>query len=216
MSLPSRPPNRRVRVTSPQTRIALSRHHRPVQQLLPVADESMDGPALDAARAAFARQRRLALGTLGLLGGLLLGLSGLLAALPVLDRLTIGPAPASWLLLMTATYPMLLLIAALHVRAAERLEDGQPPPPGRPRYAPGPGQTGSDADTDPGTDGDTDTDTHADADGGAGTVPGETAAPARLVAPSAARAPAATDRSRQGRPRQDRPHHRPTTGDGPG
>lgn len=131
-----RSPERRVRVTSPQTRIALARRHRPVQQLLPVIDESMDPASLAAARETFARQRRLALRTLAVLGALLFGLSGLLAALPVLDRLSIGQVPASWLLLMAASYPLLLVIAAGHVRSAERIEDtgrtadpsgGQPP-----------------------------------------------------------------------------------------
>jgi hypothetical protein len=119
---PGRYPERRVRVTSPQTRIALARRHRPAQQLLPVIDESMDPAALAAARAVFARQRRLVWRTLALLGTLLFGLSGLLAALPALDRLSVGLVPASWLLLMAASYPLLLVIAARHVRAAERIE----------------------------------------------------------------------------------------------
>ncbi|WP_209314211.1 hypothetical protein [Streptomyces bohaiensis] len=138
MSLPSRPPHRRVRVTSPQTRIALSRRHRPVQQLLPLPDGTLDDGALAAARATFARQRRLALRTATGLAALLLGLSGLLAALPALDRITVGPVPASWLLLMAASYPMLLVIAALHVRAAERIEDSAAPERHRPAV-PGPG-----------------------------------------------------------------------------
>jgi hypothetical protein len=130
MSQPAgRPPERRVRVTSPQTRIALSRRHRPAQQLLPVIDESMDPAALAAARAVFVRQRRLALRTLGLLGALLFGLSGLLAALPALDRLSVGPVAASWLLLMAGSYPLLLVIAAGHVRAAERIEGTAAPRP---------------------------------------------------------------------------------------
>ncbi|MFR9723668.1 hypothetical protein ACL02R_09915 [Streptomyces sp. MS19] len=116
---------RRVRVTSPQTRIALSRRHRPAQHLVPPpgpgADDEQD---TQAARALFLRQRRLALRALGLLGALLLGLSGLLAALPALDRVTVLGFPASWLLLMAAGYPLLLVIAVTHVRAAERAERG--------------------------------------------------------------------------------------------
>lgn len=156
MSLPSRPPHRRVRVTSPQTRIALSRRHRPVQQLLPLPDGTLDDGALAAARATFARQRRLALRTATGLAALLLGLSGLLAALPALDRITVGPVPASWLLLMAASYPMLLVIAALHVRAAERIEDSAAPErtavprPGTAAHRPEPGATGTRAgDRDP-------------------------------------------------------------------
>ncbi len=126
---------RRVRITSPQTRIALARRHRPAQHLrpLPGVDTGVgDGAADDeattaAARVLFARQRRLALRTLGVLGLLLFGLSGLLGALPALDDVTVLDIPASWLLLMTASYPLLLLIAILHVRGAERIERGPRP-----------------------------------------------------------------------------------------
>jgi hypothetical protein len=121
---------RRVRITSPQTRIALSRRNRPAQHLLtphipgPGAGPDAGADAEDdaAARALFVRQRRLALRTLAALGALLFGLSGLLGALPVLDRVTVFGIPASWLLLMTASYPLLLLIAVLHVRRAEHYE----------------------------------------------------------------------------------------------
>lgn len=116
-------PTRRVRITSPQTRIALSRRNRPAQHLLPPhLPRPGAGGDDDAARAFFARQRRLALRTLAVLGALLFGLSGLLGALPVLDGITIAGVPASWLLLMTASYPLLLVIAILHVRRAERNE----------------------------------------------------------------------------------------------
>ncbi|WP_049567335.1 hypothetical protein [Streptomyces sp. SBT349] len=114
---------RRVRVTSPQTRIALSRGHRPAHHLLPQPVPGSAGAGeLAEARAVFARQRRLALRTLAILGLLLFGLSGLLGALPSLGRVTVVGVPASWLLLMAASYPLLLVIAVLHVRAAERIE----------------------------------------------------------------------------------------------
>ncbi|TDC22256.1 hypothetical protein E1265_16085 [Streptomyces sp. 8K308] len=114
---------RRVRVTSPQTRIALSRGHRPVRHLLPLPGPGAeDERELAAARELFIAQRRHAVRTLALLGALLFGLSGLLGALPVLGRITVAGVPASWLLLMAASYPMLLLIAVGHVRAAERVE----------------------------------------------------------------------------------------------
>jgi hypothetical protein len=113
-----------VRVTSPQTRIALSRRHRPAQHLLPLpVPGSDDAQALALARARFVRQRRLAARTLCLLGLLLFGLSGLLGGLPLLGRLTVAGFPVSWLLLMAASYPLLLVIAVFHVRAAERIED---------------------------------------------------------------------------------------------
>lgn len=114
---------RRVRITSPQTRVALSRRHRPAQHLLPLPEQASGDQAGDArARRIFARQRRLMLRTLCLLGTLLFGLSGLLGGAPVLGRLTVAGIPVSWLLLMTASYPLLLLIAGLHVRGAERIE----------------------------------------------------------------------------------------------
>jgi hypothetical protein len=115
---------RRVRITSPQTRIALSRGNRPAQQLLPppTPGSREEDATTAAARALFVRQRRLAVRTLCVLGALLFGLSGLIGALPVLDRVTVLGIPASWLLLMTASYPLLLVIAVLHVRGAERRE----------------------------------------------------------------------------------------------
>ena len=127
--------SRRVRITSPQTRIALARRHRPAQHLRPlpgvgpgVGDGAADDEATTAAaRVLFARQRRLALRTLGVLGLLLFGLSGLLGAWPALDDVTVLGVPASWLLLMAGSYPMLLLIAFLHVRGAERIERGPRP-----------------------------------------------------------------------------------------
>jgi putative solute:sodium symporter small subunit len=116
---------RRVRVTSPQTRIALSRRHRPAHHLrpqpLPGTGEA-DERETARARELFARQRRQTARTLGLLALLLFGLSGLLAALPVLGRVTVAGFPASWLLLMTGSYPVLLVIGVVHVRAAERIE----------------------------------------------------------------------------------------------
>lgn len=124
---------RRVRVTSPQTRIALSRRYHPAQHLLPPpAHDTFGAEAHDtfgaeaqaraaAARVRFARQRRLAVRTLCALGGVLFGLSGLVAALPVLDQVRVAEKPVSWLL-MGVSYPLLFVVAAGHVRAAERIE----------------------------------------------------------------------------------------------
>lgn len=112
-------PTRRVKVTSPQTRLALTRRHRPHPHPLPLPPL----PNEEAARALLVRQRRLALRTLALLGLVLFGVSGLIAALPALDRHTVAGWPVSWLLLAVATYPLLLLLALTHVRAAERAED---------------------------------------------------------------------------------------------
>ncbi|MCF6521574.1 hypothetical protein [Streptomyces sp. JJ36] len=109
---------RRVKVTSPQTRIALARRHRVRPRPLP-----LPGPSdPERARRVFAAQRRTALRTMGLLALVLLGTSGVIGALPVLDRVTAGGVPVSWLVLAIATYPLLLVIAVAHVRAAERTE----------------------------------------------------------------------------------------------
>lgn len=110
--------NRRVKVTSPQTRIALARGYRPRPRPLP-----LPGPAdPERARTVFAAQRRTALRTIALLGLVLFGTSGVIAAFPALDRVALGDFPVSWLLLAIATYPLLLVIAIAHVRTAERTE----------------------------------------------------------------------------------------------
>ncbi|RNL83611.1 hypothetical protein [Halostreptopolyspora alba] len=114
-------PSRRVRVTSPQTRIALARRHRPGQHLLP-----LPAPAdVAGARAAFRRQRRLALATMSGLAATVLGMSGLVAVLPTLDHVGVAGVPLSWLLAGVAPYPLLLALAVLHVRRAERAEDAE-------------------------------------------------------------------------------------------
>lgn len=110
---------RREKVTSPQTRIALARRHRPHPRPLP-----LPGPAdPERARRVFVAQRRTALRTMAMLAAVLFGTSGTIALFPVLDRMTVAGVPVSWLVLATSTYPLLLLIAAVHVRAAERTDD---------------------------------------------------------------------------------------------
>ena len=111
--------NRRVRITSPQTRVALNRRHRPHPHPLPLPPLQDE----EGARALFARQRRTALRTLALLGVVLFGVSGLIAALPALDRHTLLGWPVSWLLLVVSTYPLLLVLGLTHVHAAERAEE---------------------------------------------------------------------------------------------
>lgn len=115
-------PDRRVKVTSPQTRIALARRSRVVRGALP-----LPGPA-DPERAlrVFRAQRRATVRTVALLGVVLFGTSGVIAVAPALDQVTLAGIPLSWLVLMTATYPVLLVIAVLHVRAAERIDATAP------------------------------------------------------------------------------------------
>ncbi|WP_143616583.1 hypothetical protein [Streptomyces alkaliphilus] len=135
-------------MTSPQTRLALARRHRPPHGLLAHGAPGAPGDghgnpaehALD--EEVFRRQRRLAIRTMLLLATLLFGLSGLLALWPAPDPTRIAGIPASWLLLMTASYPLLLLSAVIHVRRAERIEREAPDGRGGrvigPRPAPGP------------------------------------------------------------------------------
>ncbi|MBW1600266.1 hypothetical protein [Streptomyces sp. JJ38] len=135
---------RRERVTSPQTRIALARGVRGVRRPLPLPGP----PDPELARRVFAAQRRALARTLGLLALVLFGTSGLIAALPALDRVTLGGVPVSWLVLAAATYPVLLVIAVLHVRTAERTAHAERAR--CPRHA---GGTGRAAWAGPGTDG---------------------------------------------------------------
>ncbi|MBB4932579.1 hypothetical protein F4561_003399 [Lipingzhangella halophila] len=126
-------PSRRVRVTSPQTRIALARRHRPGQHLLP-----LPAPAdVAGARAAFRRQRRIALATMAGLALVVFGMSGLVAALPELDHVGVAGVPLSWLLAGAVAYPLLLTLAVLHVLRAERAEQGHGGPPANERRGSG-------------------------------------------------------------------------------
>lgn len=112
---------RRVRVTSPQTRIALARRHRGGQHLL-----RLPAPADTArARSVFFAQRRLAIRTMVLLGALLAGLSALIAFVPGLDELRVADFPVSWLLVGVLVYPVLLVLALRHVRGAEQIETSE-------------------------------------------------------------------------------------------
>lgn len=119
-------PSRRVKVTSPQTRVALARSSRGERRVLP-----LPGPSDPArARQVFEAQRRLAIRTVASLGLVLFGTSGVIALAPALDRVIVAGAPVSWLMLAAATYPVLLVLAVLHVRAAERIDTrrGAPDP----------------------------------------------------------------------------------------
>ncbi|THV27256.1 hypothetical protein [Glycomyces paridis] len=109
--------NQRVRVTSPQTRLAQRRGADAKGRLShlagrpPVPSSAID---LDAAENALRRQRRLAVTTAG----------ALLSALAVLlTAAALTPGHLGWILLFFVPYPILLALAALHVRRAERIED---------------------------------------------------------------------------------------------
>ncbi|WP_051704602.1 hypothetical protein [Glycomyces sp. NRRL B-16210] len=109
--------NQRVRVTSPQTRLAQRRGADAMGRLShlsgrpPVPSSAID---LDAAERALHRQRRLAVRTAA-------ALLATLAALLTAAALT--PGHLGWAVLFFAPYPLLLILAARHVRLAERIED---------------------------------------------------------------------------------------------
>jgi hypothetical protein len=116
---------RRVAVTSPQTRLALAGGRRGA----PAAPPHLSAAAAERARRVHRRQLRHALGALALLGALLLGLPLLLHALPELDGLRLAGIPLSWLAVAVLPYPLLAALAGWQLRRAERTErDGDEPP----------------------------------------------------------------------------------------
>jgi len=111
------PPPRRVVVVSPQTRLALARHGRGARKV--VLPHDIDTAAV---RVVYARQRRLALVSTAALVLLVLGLPLVLAVVRPLGRVRLGDMPVSWLLVGGVPFPLLLAVAWVHLRAAERAE----------------------------------------------------------------------------------------------
>jgi hypothetical protein len=109
---------RRVAVTSPQTRLALAGRRTGAA----AAPPHLAPAEVERARRIYQRQLRYALGALLLLFGLLLGLPLLLAALPELDRLRVAGIPVSWLAVAVLPYPLLVALARWQLRRAERVE----------------------------------------------------------------------------------------------
>ncbi|MEU6250223.1 hypothetical protein [Glycomyces sp. NPDC047010] len=111
----------RVRVTSPQTRLAQRRGADAMGRLSHLAGRpAIPSSAIDleAAERALRRQRRLAVRTAAALG---IALAVLLAAAALV------PGRLGWAVLFFAPYPVLLALAAVHVRRAERVEDEHAP-----------------------------------------------------------------------------------------
>jgi hypothetical protein len=109
---------RRVAVTSPQTRLALAGRRTGA-----VAAPPHLAPAeAERARRIHRRQLRSAIASIALLALLLLGLPLLLSALPELDRLRIAGIPVSWLAVAVLPYPLLVALARWQLRRAERAE----------------------------------------------------------------------------------------------
>jgi hypothetical protein len=108
--------NQRVRVTSPQTRLALRRKSDATSRL----GGRSGGPSvgrmaidLGAAERALRRQRRLAVRTAAVLA---------LALAALLTAAIVTPGRLGWAVLLFAPYPILLALAAIHVRSAEHIE----------------------------------------------------------------------------------------------
>jgi hypothetical protein len=113
---------RRVAVTSPQTRLALAGRRSGA----PAAPPHLAPADAERARQIHRRQLRYALTVLALLGALLLGLPLLLAGAPVLDTVRLAGIPVSWLAIAVLPYPLLALLAGWQLRKAERAERPRP------------------------------------------------------------------------------------------
>ncbi|WP_156756842.1 hypothetical protein [Actinokineospora pegani] len=113
---------RRVAVSSPQTRLAHARRRHHPARLPPTLDPAEAERAARVLRA----QRRPAVRTLAGLAALLFGLPLLLWALPALVDVRLLGVPAAWLALVVVPFPVLVGLAWWHLRRAERAED--PPP----------------------------------------------------------------------------------------
>lgn len=83
---------------------------------------------LERARRIHRVQLRRALGALGLLGTLIVGLPLLLAVAPGLDEVRLVGVPVSWLAVGALPYVVLVVLAGWQLRRAERAER-QPVPP---------------------------------------------------------------------------------------
>jgi hypothetical protein len=109
---------RRVAVTSPQTRLALAGRRGGIH----VAHPHLAPADAERARRIHRRQLRYALTVLALLGALLLGLPLALAALPVLDGVRLLGVRVSWLAVAVLPFPVLVLLAGWQLRRAEHTE----------------------------------------------------------------------------------------------
>ncbi|SFB60815.1 hypothetical protein SAMN05216266_12647 [Amycolatopsis marina] len=117
--------NRRVAVTSPQTRLAHSRRrHRGRWRV-----STLDPAEAEHAVVLYRIQRRRAAIAVGLLALLVFGLSLALTAFPGLADVRLADIPVSWLALGVLPFPAMVLLAVWQLRRAEApehsdLEDG--------------------------------------------------------------------------------------------
>jgi hypothetical protein len=109
---------RRVAVTSPQTRVALAGRRTGA----PFVPPHLAPADAERARRIHHRQLRYALTVLAMLAALLLGLPLVLAGAPALDAVRFVGIPISWLAFAVLPFPLLALLAGWQLRKAERAE----------------------------------------------------------------------------------------------
>jgi hypothetical protein len=109
---------RRVAVTSPQTRVALAGRRTGA----PFVPPHLAPADAERARRIHRRQLRYALTVLAMLAALLLGLPLVLAGAPALDAVRFVGIPVSWLAVAVLPFPLLALLAGWQLRKAERAE----------------------------------------------------------------------------------------------
>lgn len=111
--------NRRVAVTSPQTRLAHARRrHRGRWRA-----STLDPVEAEHAVALYRIQRRRSTLAVGLLFTLVFGLSLALAAFPALENVRLAGIPLTWLALGVLPFPAMALLAYWQLRRAESVED---------------------------------------------------------------------------------------------
>jgi hypothetical protein len=109
--------HKRVAVASPQTRLAMARRSTAGAEPPHLARAEMER-----ARRVHRVQLRTAIGALGLLTAVVVGLPLLLAWSPWLDDVHLFGIPVSWLAVVVLPYAALVTIAAVQLRRAERIE----------------------------------------------------------------------------------------------
>lgn len=109
---------RRVTVTSPQTRLAHARR----RYRGPWRPTTLDPVEAPFAVALYRRQRRRAVVALTTAFALVFGLPLVLALAPRLGELRVFDVPVSWLAVMVLPFPAMTLLAFWQLRGAEREE----------------------------------------------------------------------------------------------
>ncbi|HEX8581147.1 MAG TPA: hypothetical protein VF640_02405 [Acidimicrobiales bacterium] len=110
---------RRVTVMSPRTEAAM-RRRAPSRPLAELADQTSVGDVL--IRTLVRAQLRLALAVFVVFACVLGGLPVLFAVAPGVARFEVAGMPLPWLLLGVLSFPLLVVLALVYVRQAERNE----------------------------------------------------------------------------------------------